>query len=117
MKYTGSCHCGALKFSFEGDIEQVVECNCSICRRKGTRMWFTSKANANLVMPDGSFTTYLFNKHQIQHHFCKVCGCAPFSTGVPPTGGEEMAAINLNCLDEELNLDGLKVVFYDGKSI
>ena len=113
MKYTGSCHCGQLKFAIETDIKQVVECNCSICRRKGYRLWFTSKAAANLVMPEGSFTTYVFNKHQIEHHFCKTCGCAPFSTGTSPSG-EATAAINLNCLDEELSLDGVDVVHYDG---
>ena len=117
MQYTGSCHCGQLKFAIEADIKKVVQCNCSICRRKGYRLWFTSKAAAHLVMPEGSFGTYWFNKHQLAHHFCKTCGCAPFSIGIAPGGSEESAAINLNCLDEELSLDGVEVVHYDGKNI
>ena len=39
MKYNGSCHCGAVKFTFE-DAEPLtgVRCNCSICKRKGAVM-------------------------------------------------------------------------------
>ena len=36
MKYQGSCHCGGIRFEVEGDFSQVIECNCSMCRRKGS---------------------------------------------------------------------------------
>lgn len=36
MKYRGSCHCGAVAFEVEGEIQSVLSCNCSICRRKGS---------------------------------------------------------------------------------
>ena len=34
--YRGSCHCGAIRFTFKGPdkIESGLRCNCSICRRK-----------------------------------------------------------------------------------
>lgn len=35
MNYKGSCHCGAVAFEVEGEIGQVIDCNCSICSRKG----------------------------------------------------------------------------------
>ena len=38
-QYQGSCHCGAIKFSYEGEeITQALRCTCSICRRKGALM-------------------------------------------------------------------------------
>ncbi len=40
MVHNGSCHCGKVTFSVEGDIQQVMECNCSHCRRKGYLLWF-----------------------------------------------------------------------------
>ncbi|MBX4144838.1 GFA family protein, partial [Ralstonia pickettii] len=40
MIYRGSCHCGDVKFEAEGDLQGVMACNCSICRRKGALMWF-----------------------------------------------------------------------------
>src|SRR5262245_51884510 len=35
MMYQGSCHCGRVSFEVEGDLGQVMECNCSHCSRKG----------------------------------------------------------------------------------
>jgi len=38
-EYQGSCHCGAVRFSYEGEpIERGLRCNCSICARKGAMM-------------------------------------------------------------------------------
>lgn len=36
MLYQGSCHCGNIKFTAEGEIGEVMSCNCSICERKGS---------------------------------------------------------------------------------
>lgn len=115
MNHTGSCHCGDLKFSFEAEIEQVLVCNCSYCRRKGSMLTFLPKSEVLLEMPKEAYSTYLFNKHMINHHFCNTCGCAPFSIGTSPDG-VEMVAINVNCLDEPLDLGQVKRVDYDGKS-
>ena len=35
MTHKGSCHCGRIAFEVEGDLAQVMECNCSHCSRKG----------------------------------------------------------------------------------
>ena len=34
----GSCHCGAVRWRFEGAPESATSCNCSICRRHGA-LW------------------------------------------------------------------------------
>ena len=33
--YSGSCHCGRVRFEVTADLARVSECNCSICTRKG----------------------------------------------------------------------------------
>ena len=35
MKYRGSCHCDNVAFEAEGEIGELLACNCSMCRRKG----------------------------------------------------------------------------------
>lgn len=35
MNYKGGCHCGRIAFDVEGEIDQVMECNCSICTKRG----------------------------------------------------------------------------------
>ncbi|MCP4876883.1 MAG: hypothetical protein GY896_15600 [Gammaproteobacteria bacterium] len=37
--YEGSCHCGAISFSYDGEeISAGLRCSCSICARKGALM-------------------------------------------------------------------------------
>ncbi len=74
MLYHGSCHCGDVKFEAQGDLQGVMACNCSICRRKGALMWFVPRDHMTLLTPDDNLATYLFNKHVIRHRFCKRCG-------------------------------------------
>ena len=42
MLYKGSCHCGHIAFQVEGTLEGVASCNCSICQRKGSLLWFVA---------------------------------------------------------------------------
>lgn len=110
---TGSCHCGAVTFTAEGDIDQVVECNCSHCSRKGFLLWFVPQASFAITSGEDKLTTYTFNKHAIQHRFCSICGTQAFGLGALPDGSK-MAAINVRCVDD-IDLDALKRVPVDGR--
>ncbi len=110
---SGSCHCGAVAFSVEGEIEQAIECNCSHCSRKGFLLWFVPRSALDVSSGTDKLTTYTFNKHVIAHQFCAVCGCQPFGLGSAPDGAE-MAAINIRCL-EGIDLDAIQRVPVDGR--
>ncbi|HET6264699.1 MAG TPA: GFA family protein [Usitatibacter sp.] len=114
MKHKGSCHCGQIAFEVEGDIPQVLSCNCSICQRKGSLLWFVPKQAFELLTRPDKMSTYTFNKHVIRHRFCPTCGMHPFGEG-KGADGKEMAAINVRCL-EGIDLETLKVQHYDGRS-
>jgi hypothetical protein len=114
MKYSGSCHCGDVAFEFDAEINQVLECNCSHCSRKGYLLTFVPAGQFRLKRGEASLATYTFNKHVIQHQFCKRCGCAPFGFGTNPQG-TRMAAINARCL-ENFDLAGIMRVAVDGRS-
>ncbi|BAK75736.1 glutathione-dependent formaldehyde-activating GFA [Pseudogulbenkiania sp. NH8B] len=115
MIYHGSCHCGRIAFDVEGDLGQVMSCNCSICRRKGALMWFVPRQQLRLLTPEADMSTYTFNKHVIQHHFCPTCGMHPFGEGRDPAGNA-MAAVNVRCLDD-VDLDTLTVKHFDGRAL
>lgn len=115
MKYTGSCHCGAIKFEAEGELKGAVDCNCSICSRKATLLWFVPKTHFHLLTPEDKLTTYTFNKHIIKHRFCSVCGVQPFGEAVDPKGVPTVA-VNIRCL-ENVDISGIPVHHYDGKSV
>jgi hypothetical protein len=111
--HKGSCHCGKVVIEVETDIDQVIECNCSICRRKGYLLAFVPRAAMKLVQGEDSLTTYQFNTHNIRHRFCATCGCAPFGEGTAPNG-DAMASINVRCL-ETVDLADVKRVPFNGR--
>ena len=110
--YQGSCHCGQTRFEVDGEITGAMACNCSMCRRTGTLMWFVGRAQLRLHTPDDTLATYLFNRHVIRHRFCPVCGIHPFGEDTDPAG-RAMAAVNIRCLDG-VDLDAVPVQHYDG---
>ena len=95
-KHTGGCHCGAVKFEFEGDITEVLECNCSHCSKKGMLLYFIDKDKFKLLSGADTMGEYLFNKKAIRHLFCKTCGTQSFAEGVT----FPKACINVRCVDE-----------------
>jgi hypothetical protein len=113
--YEGSCHCGAIAFTLDGTIDTAIDCNCSLCRRRGGLLAFFPRASLTLRTPEADLATYTFHTHAIRHHFCRTCGIAPFSEGTDPGSGAPMVAVNLRCLPG-LDLAGLAVVAYDGAS-
>lgn len=114
MRYHGTCHCGNVAFDVEGDIKEAMACNCSMCVRKGSLLWFVPRSKFQLRTTDDAMTTYTFNKHVIQHRFCKACGIHAFAEAVGPNG-TPMAAINLRAL-EGVDLDAIPVKHFDGRS-
>lgn len=115
MKYSGSCHCGRVAFEVEGQIDQAMACNCSMCQRKGSLLWFVPKDQFELKTPEEDASTYLFNKHAIRHRFCPVCGIHPYAEAVNPKTGVPTAAINIRCI-EGIDLEKIPVVHVDGRS-
>jgi hypothetical protein len=111
MKYQGGCHCGAIKFEVEGEIDQVLDCNCSMCKKRGGLLWFVPREKFTLQTPESAVSTYTFNKHVLQHHFCAKCGIASYSEG--EQRGKKMACINVRSL-EGVDLASLKVRPWDG---
>jgi hypothetical protein len=115
MIYNGSCHCGKVAFKVEGTIDSALSCNCSICVRKGSLLWFVPRGDFELQTPEGDVSTYTFNKHVIKHRFCANCGVSPYGEGPHPEG-YTVAAVNLRCI-EDLDLTSIPVHYFDGKSM
>ena len=107
MLYRGGCKCGAVAFEADGEIETLMECNCSICRPKGYLHWFVPDASFRLEKGEDAMGSFLFNKHVLNHRFCKACGCSPFVEG-PGT-----VAVNARCL-QDFDLTSVPIKPYDG---
>ena len=113
--HQGSCHCGRVAFEVDGEIDGALSCNCSICQRKGSLLWFVPRDRLRLLTADEAASTYKFNKHVIAHRFCPTCGIHPYGEGTDPKGNR-MAAINIRCL-EGVDLESIAVRKFDGRSL
>lgn len=114
--YRGSCHCGAVTFEADLDLEQpTYRCNCTICRR--TRMWVAVAGEDGVRVTSGEseLQQYLFNRRRNEHWFCRRCGVRPFGIGTDTPLGR-MYGVNLGCLVDvtDAQLAALAVARIDG---
>ena len=114
MKYRGSCQCGKVAYEVEGELKEAMSCNCSMCSRKGSLLWFVPREQFKLLTSESDVATYTFNKHSIEHRFCKSCGIHPYAQGTDPRGNK-MAAINIRCL-ENFEFETVPVKHVNGRA-
>jgi len=112
MMHRGSCHCGRIAFEVAGDVERVVECNCSICRKKAYLHWIVGRDRFRLLRGEEDLETYTFNTGIAKHHFCRVCGVAPFYI---PRSDPDKVDVNVRCL-EGVDVTTLQPEPYDGEN-
>lgn len=112
--FEGSCHCGAVRFTVEADPEQetVVDCNCSICTKKGFLHLIVPPERFRLLSGQDAIREYRFNTGQAVHKFCTTCGIHPFYT---PRSHPDMVDVNLRCLDRFATVDW-QVEAFDGQN-
>lgn len=114
-RHEGSCHCGAVRFVYEGELENLATCNCSMCGRTGAVMVFVPTDKVQMSGQD-QMTDYQFGKKSIHHAFCKVCGVRPYAWGEGHDGAA-WAMVNVRCVDG-VDSHALTITNrYDGKSL
>ncbi|HEY2662961.1 MAG TPA: GFA family protein [Candidatus Binataceae bacterium] len=112
MNYRGGCHCGRIAFEVEGCLEEVSECNCSICTKKAYLHWIVAPDYFRLLTPRANLATYTFNTHAAKHYFCPVCGVAPFYVA---RSDPDKIDVNVRCV-EGVRFDKLRLRRFDGRN-
>lgn len=110
---TGSCHCGNVHWSFDGDPGSVTACNCTVCRRYGT-LWAYDWQDERIKI-SGETHAYLRGDREIGFHFCPECGCIAYWRGVAPhPDGRRRIAVNMRLADDPQEVAALPVDHFDG---
>lgn len=109
--HKGGCHCGDVRFEVDGPIEDVVDCNCSICRKKGFLHWIVRPERFRLLTPTSKLTTWTFGTGVARHTFCSRCGIHAFYT---PRSHPDHIDVNVRCLDD-VDLARIAIAPFDGR--
>ncbi|MEM8778836.1 MAG: GFA family protein [Cyanobacteria bacterium P01_G01_bin.49] len=108
--YEGGCHCGAVRFRVVIDKFEAINCNCSICRKKGFLHLLVPPEQFTLIKGADQLKTYTFNTQTANHTFCAVCGIYSF---YHPRSHPGWFDVNIRCLDEDM-LSRFEIKSFDG---
>jgi hypothetical protein len=115
--YRGSCHCGAVKFEADLDLETgTSRCNCSWCAK--SRSWgvLTKPEDFRLLTDPSALSDYQFGTMSGHHRFCKTCGLHAYGDGYVEQIGGAFVSVQISCLDgvSPEELAGLPIGYGDG---
>lgn len=94
--YEGGCHCGRVRFRVTAALDDVSECNCSMCTKKGFLHLIVAPSAFELLSGKDDLTTYQFNTGVARHTFCRHCGIHAFYV---PRSDPDKIDVNARCLD------------------
>lgn len=94
--YEGGCHCGAVRFRVLVLRHEALDCNCSVCAKKGFLHYIVPRERFTLLSGEGALGCYTFNTGVARHTFCRTCGAHPFYT---PRSHPDGVDVNVRCLD------------------
>jgi hypothetical protein len=110
--YEGGCHCKAVRFRVRVSEAEAVDCNCSICRKKGFLHLIVPPEDFTLLSGDEMLATYTFNTGTAKHLFCRNCGIHAFYR---PRSHPNSFDVNVRCLDGDV-LSEFKIMAFDGQN-
>ena len=109
---SGSCHCGAVRFTIETTPDWLTSCNCSYCRRAGGLWAHLSMQDARLDYATGDVIRYIQGDKTLAFVSCCICGCTTHWEPLDDAHGSRMA-VNLNMADPDA-IRGIRVRLFDG---
>ncbi len=94
--YTGSCHCGKVRFEVDADLDHVRICDCTLCRKRGALNFRVEEDDIRVLTPLDEMTLYQWHTKTAKDYFCPECGILPFRR---PRTAPEVWTVNVRCLD------------------
>jgi hypothetical protein len=108
----GMCHCGAVRWSFDGVPESATACNCTICRRYGV-LW-AYDYQGERIRVSGHTRAYAWGGRSLAFHFCPDCGCVAYWRAAKANDeGRRRIAVNLRLAQPEA-VAGIVIDRFDG---
>jgi hypothetical protein len=89
MSHTGGCLCGAVRYTVDGPLRDVVECHCAMCRKTHGHVGaYSAVPKSQLEMTDATGLRWYVSSGKARRGFCGNCGSSLFWD---PTGKDYIA--------------------------
>ena len=111
--HAGSCHCGAVTFTYRSDLPLTVRaCQCSFCRKHGARS-VSDPEGSVMLRARGDVQAYRFGALTADYFVCGACGV--YIGAVAEIAGASFATLNLNSFDDPQPQLEATPVTYEGQ--
>jgi len=108
----GSCNCGGVTYTVEGNLRDVVACHCNQCRKQTGHYFAATKTpDENLVIYGGDSLKWYQSSENAKRGFCVECGSALFWKN----GDDPHTSILAGSIDGETNLKLAEHIFVADK--
>lgn len=109
--YKGECHCGTIQFTVTATPAQLVDCNCSLCRRLGALWAHVPIDSVSIDAPGDAATSYAQGDRTLAVKTCKYCGCTTHYESLKDDS--EVMAVNFRMCAPEV-IDEFRIRKFDG---
>lgn len=114
----GGCHCGAIRYSADLDLEKgTMRCNCSLCRKARAWFAFTPAESFRLEAGGDTMSDYRWTPEgkpqpNLTYHFCSQCGVRTHTEGTGPDGKATVAiqVATIEDIDRNQLAEGIRYV-------
>jgi hypothetical protein len=111
-RHTGSCLCGAVRFTTRGSLRGVIYCHCSQCRRQtGHYYAATNVPDENIAIEGSESISWYRASSAARRGFCRTCGSAMFWK----RDGSDYISVLAGSFDRPSGLEGAVHIFVADK--
>jgi hypothetical protein len=109
----GGCLCGAVRYTINGPMRNVIACHCSQCRRtSGHYAAMSSAPSASIAVASDETLCWYRSSATAERGFCRVCGSNLFWREL----GSDTTSITAGSLDTPTGLAIDQHIFVADKS-
>ena len=112
-----TCHCKkvVIELKLIKGIEDLVRCNCSLCKRRGSIMAKIKLKNLKIKKGQDKLSVYKFGrKRHAEHFFCSICGIYTHHRSYT---NPENYEFNVACIDTVDTFKYKDIRVFDGQKL
>ncbi len=116
MEKTGSCLCGAVKYTIKDAKPEAGACHCGMCRKWSGGVFFAVEAQPDTVTLEGQDSLTRFASSDWgERGFCSACGSSLFFRITAPGPHHGVYHFGFGTFDDQSGVEMAGEIFIDRK--